>query len=75
VLRLEFSIADAVYQRGLFSVVGAAVGAWWNRPRIPADLPNYLRADVGLQPLDVPSYWYNAPHNSGIPDPLKRPGI
>ena len=48
VLRLEFSIADAVHQRGLLSVLGTAISAWWNRPRLPSNLPAYLRADVGL---------------------------
>ena len=33
VLRLEFSIADAVHQRGLLSVIATAISAWWNRPR------------------------------------------
>ena len=75
VLRLEFSIADAVHQRGLLSVLGAAISAWWNRPRLPAELSGYLRADVGLPPLVDPSHWLDVPGRSGIPDPLRRPGM
>lgn len=51
VLRLEFSIADAVRQRGLRAVVGAALRAWWaQRPSRYADVPPYLRDDLGLPP-------------------------
>lgn len=75
VLRLEFSIADAVHQRGLLSVIGAAISAWWNRPRLPSELPGYLRADVGLPPVAEPAHWLAAPSHSGIPDPLRRPGM
>ena len=75
VLRLEFSIADAVHQRGLLSVLGTAIGAWWNRPRVPANLPAYLRADVGLPPGAEPAHWLDVPSRSGIPDPLRRPGM
>lgn len=49
VLRLEFSIADAVRQKGLLSVIGSAIGAWWAmRPVRYSDVPPHLRADVGL---------------------------
>ncbi|MGV8832462.1 MAG: hypothetical protein ACOH2N_10835 [Devosia sp.] len=75
VLRLEFSIADAVQQRGLLSVLGTAIAAWWNRPRVPADLPDYLRADVGLPPLNVPRHWLDLPANPPPPGPLWRPGM
>lgn len=75
VLRLEFSIADAVHQRGLLSVLGAAISAWWNRPRLPANLPGSLRADVGLPPEQLPVHWLDVPGHSGIPDPLRRPGM
>jgi hypothetical protein len=75
VLRLEFSIADAVHQRGLLSVIGTAISAWWNRPRLPAELPAYLRADVGLPPVALPIHWLDVPGRSGIPDPLRRPGM
>ena len=57
VLRLEFSIADAVHQRGLMPVLAAALAAWWNRPRVPAELPSYLREDVGLPPADDAFQW------------------
>jgi hypothetical protein len=58
VLRLEFSIADAVRDRGLVHVVIAAVTAWWQlRPVNPSTIPASLRADIGLQPLDEPMHW------------------
>jgi hypothetical protein len=75
VLRLEFSIADAVHQRGLLSVLVAAIGAWWNRPRLPSNLPAYLRADLGLSPVADAAHWLDIPSRSGIPDPLRRPGM
>jgi hypothetical protein len=75
ILRLEFSIADAVHQRGLLAVVGAAIHAWWNRPRMPSNLPAYLRADVGLPPDANAAHWTDIPARSGIPDPLRRPGM
>ena len=75
ILRLEFSIADAVHQRGLLSVLAAAISAWWNRPRLPDNLPAYLRADVGLSPVAEPAHWLDRPSHQGIPDPLRRPGM
>jgi len=59
VLRLEFSIADAVYQRGLVPVIAAAVAAWWRRPPRVSELPASLRADVGLPPAGEPLYWHS----------------
>ncbi|UJW85168.1 hypothetical protein [Devosia sp. SL43] len=75
VLRLEFSIADAVHQRGLLSVLGSAISAWWNRPRLPSSLPAYLRADLGLPPVAESAHWLDVPSHSGIPEPLRRPGM
>ena len=75
VLRLEFSIADAVHQRGLLSVIGTAISAWWNRPRVPADLPAYLRADVGLPPDTRPAFWPEPSVSPQVPPPLWRPGL
>ncbi|SMQ59103.1 hypothetical protein SAMN06295905_0181 [Devosia lucknowensis] len=58
VLRLEFSIADAVHQRGLFSVLASAIRAWWSqRPINYALVPDYLREDVGLPPAEDPFRW------------------
>ena len=46
VLRLEFSIADAVQQRGLIPVIGSAIRAWWAlRPVRYPEVPGYLRDD------------------------------
>lgn len=72
VLRLEFSIADAVQQRGLLSVIGTAIAAWWNRPRIPDNLSNHLRADIGLPPADDPLLWYSVPSVSAVPSLERR---
>ncbi|NGP17363.1 hypothetical protein [Devosia aurantiaca] len=58
VLRLEFSIADAVRQRGLVPVVLAAIQAWWAQSQTRhIDVPASLRADVGLDPAAVPAHW------------------
>ncbi|QQR38242.1 hypothetical protein [Devosia rhizoryzae] len=58
VLRLEFSIADAVRQRGLVPVMFAAIGAWWaQKPARYSEVPASLRADVGLDPAAVPAHW------------------
>lgn len=75
VLRLEFSIADAVHQRGLLSVMATAIAAWWNRPQLPDDLPEGLRADVGLEPHSRAAHWSDYNVSPGIPDPLRRPGM
>jgi hypothetical protein len=77
-LRLEYSIADAVAQRGLFAVLVAAIRAWWKRPRLPPNLPAYLRVDVGLPAEDHVVYWMDIPINPTVvnmPDPLRRPGM
>ncbi len=62
VLRLEFSIADAVQQRGLAPVIGTAIRAWWaQRPvRYPV-VPAHLREDVGLPPEDEYRNLYSVP--------------
>lgn len=75
VLRLEFSIADAVHQRGLMPVIATAIQAWWNRPKMPVDLPPRLRADLGLSPVADAAHWLDIRSHSGIPDPLRRPGM
>ncbi|OAM76474.1 hypothetical protein [Devosia elaeis] len=57
VLRLEFSIADAVRHRGLGVVLGEALRAWWaQRPIHYSDVPDYLREDVGLPAAQAPNY-------------------
>lgn len=57
VLRLEFSIADAVRHRGVLAVLGAAIRAWWaQRPAHYSDVPAYLREDVGLPAAKEPNY-------------------
>ncbi|MDB5589163.1 MAG: hypothetical protein JWP26_4133 [Devosia sp.] len=77
-LRLEFSIADAVAQRGLLPVLITAIRAWWSRPRLPPNLPAYLRVDVGLPAEEHAVYWMDIPihpHSVASPDPLRRPGM
>ena len=67
VLRLEFSIADAVQQRGLLSVLGTAILAWWHRPRLPQYLPDHLRADIGLPPAQTdPLLWSSVPSTPAV---------
>ncbi len=56
-LPTETQIADAVLQLGLLKVLTTAVGAWWGRPRLPPDLPERLRADVGLSPMHRRMRW------------------
>lgn len=72
VLRLEFSISDAVHQRGLLPVLAAAISAWWNRPRMPSHLPAYLREDVGLPPAAEPLHWHTIPTAALIPRKVRR---
>lgn len=74
-LRYELSIADAVHQRGLLAVLGAAVSAWWHRPRLPSNIPPYLRDDVGLLPDATPAYWIDITPNPVVPNALRRPGV
>lgn len=45
-------IAEEVARLGLLPVLAAAIRAWWSRPRLPPNLPDHLRADVGLPPID-----------------------
>ena len=66
VLRLEFSIADAVHQRGLLPVLAAAFSAWLDRPRPPARIPDYLRADLGLPPAAEPVLWHSVPTTTTV---------
>ena len=57
VLRLEFSIADAVRYRGIAAVVAEALRAWWaQRPIHYSDVPDYLREDIGLPAAAPPNY-------------------
>lgn len=56
-LRLDFAVTKAVHRRGFFPVLRVAVAAWWNRPRIPPDLPARLRADMGLPPAPRSWFW------------------
>jgi hypothetical protein len=75
VLRLEFSIADAVYQRGLLPVLLAALHAWWARPKLPQHLPAALRADLGLPADAGTAHWLDIGHGREPPGPLWRPGM
>lgn len=58
-LRPETQIADAVLQLGLLRVLATAFRAWWSRPRLPPNLPDSLRADVGLPPNEPMSHWHD----------------
>jgi len=75
VLRLEFSIADAVQQRGLMPVLVEAVRAWWSRPRLPPNLPDNLRSDVGLGPAREPIYWMDIPVHRVSGKPFRHPPL
>lgn len=68
VLRLEFSIADAVHQRGLLPVIGAAVAAWMQRPPKIGKVPPYLRADLGLPPEAEAHHWHSGSLSPPPPD-------
>lgn len=62
VLRLEYSIADAVKYRGLVPVLTAALRAWWSqRPIHYSAVPDYLREDVGLPPAEDPWHYFGVP--------------
>lgn len=56
-LRLDFEVTKAVHRRGFFRVLRVAMVAWWNRPRIPRDMPARLRADMGLPPAPKSMFW------------------
>lgn len=75
VLRLEFSIADAVHQRGLLTVLATAISAWWHRPRLPANLPANLRQDIGLPPDYRAAHFTDLGASRGVSDPLRRPSM
>lgn len=74
-LRLDLHVTRAVHQRGLFAVLRVAFVAWFNRPRLPDDLPARLRADMGLPPDTRPAYWPEPSENPQVPPPLWRPGL
>lgn len=74
-LRLEFSIADAVQQRGLVPVVLSAINAWWSqRPVRYSDVPAYLRKDVGLPEADDTLHWTGISLNNFRLEPPDRGG-
>ncbi|WDR06628.1 hypothetical protein PSQ90_03965 [Devosia rhodophyticola] len=56
-LRPQNLIADEVMRLGLLPVLAAALRAWWRRPRLPPDLPQHLREDLGLPPPNVNRHW------------------
>ena len=56
-LRLHYNVVEAVHYRGLPAVLRVAFVAWWNRPRIPPDMPARLRADMGLPPAPRSMFW------------------
>jgi hypothetical protein len=74
-LRLDFQVVKAVHYRGFLQVLRVAVVAWWNRPRLPPDLPARLREDMGLPPDDREPYWPKPSSDPLIPPPIWRPGL
>ena len=74
-LRFDHHITAAVHQRGFFVVLGVAIAARWNRPRLPEDIPPRLRADMGLPPDTRPVYWPEPSNNPQVPPPMWRPGL
>lgn len=62
-------VTNAVYHQGLFSVLRLALRAWWNRPRLPHDMPARLREDMGLPPAP-PSLFSFEPNDDG---PIRLP--
>lgn len=74
-LRLESHVAKAVHHSGFRAVLRVAIVAWWNRPRLPEDLPARLRADMGLPPDTRPTYWPEPSANPQVPPPMWRPGL
>lgn len=69
-LRLNFEVTNAVHRRGFIPVLRVAVAAWWNRPRIPADLPARLRADMGLPPAPKSWFWPEPAEDWPLPVPI-----
>jgi hypothetical protein len=67
--------AENPIRRTMLSRLIAAAIAWWTRPRLPANLPDYLREDIGLPPQHQPAYWLQIPLNPNDPDPLQRPRL
>ena len=57
VLRHDVQVTTAVHYRGLLPVLRVALCAWWTRPRIPADMPARLRADMDLPPAPKSTFW------------------
>jgi hypothetical protein len=72
-LRLDFEVAKAVHLRGFASVLRVALVAWWNRPRIPRDLPVRLRVDMGLPPAPKSMFWPELEDYWPLPVPMWKP--
>ena len=73
-LRLDFNVVQAVQRRGLPAVLRVALVAWWNRPRLPADLSPRLRAAMGLPPPPSSAFWPE-PVEGPLVLPPWRPGL
>ena len=69
-LRLEFQVTKAVPLRGRGQVLRVALVAWWNRPRIPRDMPARLRADMGLPPAPKSMFWPEPDDYWPLPVPI-----
>ncbi|HTN63467.1 MAG TPA: hypothetical protein VL147_18260 [Devosia sp.] len=48
----QYLVADAVERVGLLPVLAMALKSWWNRPRLPQELPAALRLDIGMPRAD-----------------------
>ena len=57
------------------AVLRVVFAAWWNRPRIPADLSPRLRADMGLPPDTARTFWPEPSDRPMVPLILWRPGL
>jgi hypothetical protein len=74
-LRPDIYVARAVHRHGLWAVLRVAVAAWWNRPRLPADLSPRLREDMGLPPAKGSVLWPVLSETPGVPLVVWRPGL
>lgn len=73
-LVLRRHVAKAVNQRGLFAVLRVVLSAWLHRARLPQDMPDRLRADMGLPPGPRSLFSLQPTGDGSVPLPMWRPG-